>query len=132
MMHSMNTKISYMLLIAVMALSAVGTTDAGLCGCEQTHRDLEIPTISDAGCCTSFCDRSEQDDDCCCTLKDRGTESRADGFLPRSNLNDDSAPVTQSTPESMPRIVTGKNRCIEPAFTIERFPPHLCTTVLLI
>lgn len=132
MIRSVNIKISYMLLIAVMALSAVGTADPGQCGCDYAPDDLEMPSISEPGCCTSCCDRAELDDDCCCTLKDRDAEPRADGFLPRSNLNDDSALVTQSFPESMPRIATGKNLCIEPAFTIERLPPHLCTTVLLI
>ena len=132
MMRNVNTKIGYVLLIAVMMLSAAGITDPGLCGCEHEPEDLEMPTISDTDCCTSCCDRAEQDDDCCCTLKDQGAESRADGFLPRSNPDDDSAPVTQSSPGSMTRIATGKNRCIERASTIDRFPPHLCTTVLLI
>ena len=131
MIRSAKTKVGCVLLITVMALSAVGT-DPGWCDCEHGTNDLEMPTISDPGCGPSCCDQSEQDNDCCCTFKDRDAEPRADGFLPQSNLNDDCSSVAQSPPESMPRTATGKNCCIEPAFTIERFPPHLCTTVLLI
>lgn len=132
MVSSVNTKISFMLLIAVMALSVTGAADIGLCGCEFAPRDYEMPSISEPGCCTSCCDRAEHSEGCCCTLKDWDAEPRADGFLPRPNLNDDRAPATHSLPGNKPRIATGKNRCIEPAFTIERLPLHLCTTVLLI
>ncbi len=132
MKRNAKMNVAYLLLVAVMALSAVGTANPDWCSCEHSHKDLEMPAISDPGCGTSCCDRCDEDNDCCCTFNDRGGEPPADGFLPRPNLSYDSAPVAQSSPESMPRIATADNRCIEPAFTIERLPLHICTTVLLI
>jgi hypothetical protein len=132
MMRRSNTNVSYMLVIVVMALSAVGTANPGWCGCEHAPEDREMPTLSVPGSCTSCCDRCETDHDCCCTFEDRVTDTRADGFLPQSRRDYDGAAPPQSRPESMHRIATGKHRCTEPAFAIDRFPPHLCTTVLLI
>jgi hypothetical protein len=132
MMSSINTKSSYILLTAIIVFSAVGMADSVPCGCDHSPRELEMPSISDPVCCATCCETDEHDDGCCCTLKDRDAEPRSEGFLPRSNLNDVVAPVTQTLPESMPRIAAGKNRCVDPKLTIERLPPHLCTTVLLI
>jgi hypothetical protein len=120
-----------LLLIAVMALSAVGTANSGWCGCDHATGSREMTIVSAPGVPTSCCDRCEPDHECCGTIEDRGNERRADGFLLESKRDDDSA-APQSPPENMLRIATGRHGRVDPAFTIDRFPPHLCTTVLLI
>jgi hypothetical protein len=132
MIRRTSMKVSYVLLIAAMALSAVGTVNTGWCGCMHAPESREMPTLSVPEGCTSCCDRCEPDHDCCCTFNDRVTESRADGFLPQSRHDDDGATPPQCPPESMIRMATGQHHCTEPAFTIARFPTHLRTTVLLI
>ena len=125
------TNFCCILLIAAMAILSTGMASYDCCGCDRAYDDLEMPAISDPGCGTSCCDRSEQDDDCCCTVERRGDEPRIDGSLPQSRLDDD-ASASQSPSESMLRIAAGQHRCIESTFRIDRLPPHLCTTVLLI
>jgi hypothetical protein len=121
-------KVSYVLLIAAMALSAVGTVNTGWCGCVHVPEGREMPTFSAPSALNSCCDQCEPDHDCCGTFEDRGVEK----FLPQSRRDDDGAAALQYSPEGMLRIATGQHRCTEPASTIDRFPPHLCTTVLLI
>ena len=132
MIRRTSITVGYVLLIAAMALSAVGTVNTGWCGCVHSPEDREMPTISAPNACTSCCDRCEPDHECCSTFKDRDAEPRADGFPPQSRLEDDGAAPPQCPPEGLLLIATERHRCTEPAVTIDRFPPHLRTTVLLI
>ena len=132
MIRRVSMKTSYVLLIAAMALSVLGTVNTDCRGCVHAPDDRGMPILSIPGGSSSCCDRYEPDHDCCCEFKDRVTESRADGFLPQSRRDDGRATAMQSHPESMLRIATGQHRCAEPASTIDRFTLYLCTTVLLI
>ena len=127
-----NTKICCMLLAAAMALMSAGTANAGWCGCEHPFEDWEMPAISVPGSSSTCCDHCEPDHECCNTVEHQGDEPRIDGSLPQQRLDDDAAPAMQSPSGSILRVADGQHRRVEPSFTVDRLPPHICTTVLLI
>lgn len=119
------------LLIAAMAISWLGPSLAGWCGCEHALEGPGMPSLCASCDNASCCGRCARDHDCCEAHKNRGAEPRSEGFPPQPRLDDD-ATAPQPTAGGMLRTAMEQHTRTGPAFTVDLLSPHLCTTILLI